>query len=182
MKQKVYRAFGYIITKTEFAVGDELTERVGYCVANRFKVDKDTNFGLTKDQLNEKEFNHIWLITRGKVNLEVEETGYKYSRGEGYSTIIDGSPFGTIKGDIVEDLDLFCIAPNLNIERTPIVPKVLVFKLLEGEETTVFNTNLFLASGVLSVGDDVVETTTQVKITETKKLKAKTNCYGLVFE
>ena len=103
--QKVYRAFGYIITKTEFEVGDTLTENVGYCVANRFKVDKDTNFNLTKEDVNEKEYNHIWLITRGKVDCEVEETGFKYSRGPGFCTLIDGNPFGTIQGNIVEGLD-----------------------------------------------------------------------------
>ena len=181
MRQKVYRAFGYIISKTEFEVGDTLTEDVGYCIANRFKVDKDTNFNLTKDEVNEKEFNHIWLITRGRVDCKVEETGFEYSRGPGFCTLIDGSPFGTIQGNIVEGLDLFCIAPNLNIDKIPIVPRVTFFKLLQGESTELKNTNLFLASGIININDNIVNITTQIKITDHKKVQALTDSYGLIF-
>lgn len=182
MRQIVYRAFGYIITKTEFDVGDEMTERVGYCVANRFKVDKDTNFNLTKDTFNEKEYNHIWLVTRGRVDCEVEETGFKYSRGPGFCTLVDGSPFGTIKGNIVEGLDLFCIAPNLNLNKTPIVPKVTFFKLLQGEIVEMENTKLFLASGVISMNDDIINTTSQVRISGKKRVRALLDSYGFIFQ
>ena len=182
MRQKVYRAFGYIITKTEFNVGDALTEDVGYCVANRFKVDKEVNFHLKQDEVDATEYNHIWLITKGKVNCVVEETGYEYSRTAGWCILTDGSPFGTIQGDIVEELDLFCIAPNLNLNKIPIVPKVTFFKLLQGEIVEIEDTKLFLASGIININDNIINTTTQVRISDKKRVQALVDSYGLIFQ
>ena len=181
MKQKVYRAFGYIITKTEFDIGDTMTESVGYCVANRFQVHHETNFELAKDQVDDKEYNHIWLITKGQVDCVVEETGYKYSRGPGFCTLVDGNPYGTIRGDIVDGLDLFCIAPYLNIHRVPVVPKVTFFKLGRGEVINMSNTKLFLASGSMKIDNTLHEITSQVKINDNRTIEGLTDCYGLIF-
>lgn len=182
MKQKVYRAFGYIITKTEFGVGDALTEDIGYCVSNRFVVDKDTNFDLTKDEVNPKEFNHIWFLTSGRSDCVVEETGYKYSRTAGWNTLTDENPKGTISCNVSDPVDFFCISPHLNKDRTPVVPSVTFYKLKQGDTATLENTKLFLAAGELMVEDQLVDTTTQIRINESKQVYAKTDCYGLIFD
>jgi hypothetical protein len=179
--QKVYRAFGYIITKTEFGIGDTLTENIGYCIANRFVVDKDVNFNLKKDEVNPKEFNHIWFITTGRAACFVEETGYKYTRTAGWNTLTDESPKGTINCSVIEPIDFFCIAPHLNMDKTPVVPSVTYYKLEQGSRDTLENTKLFLAAGEMIVGDQVVDSTTQIRINESKVIHAKTDCYGLIF-
>lgn len=181
MRQKVYRAFGYIITKNEFGIGDTLSEQVGFCVANRFVVDKDVNFNLTKEEVNPKEFNHIWFTTTGSAACFVEETGYHYTPKAGWCSLTDESPKGTINCKVVEPIDFFCIAPHLNMDRVPVVPSVTYYKLKQGDTTTLENTKLFLAAGQLMVEDQLIDTTTQIRINEKKQVYAKTDCYGLIF-
>lgn len=180
MKQKVLRAFGYIIVQNEWEQGEIFSD--DYCSNNTFSITRELDPHLTADRYHEQDFNHIWLITSGRVDVVEEATGSVCVRTAGFCTLDVENQKGVLNARVVEPTRLYCLSANRNLKRTPIIPAVESFKLPAGEDYSCDNeTRLFLADGKLSMGGITIEGPCQIQVSAGKLLTAITNSYGLVF-
>jgi hypothetical protein len=180
MKQKVCRAFGYVIIKNEWDRGDVFSD--DYCSNNVFFLEREVDRSLTADQFNPKDFNHVWLITDGKLTTTNVDSGDVCVREAGFCTVDVENQKGSLQLDIQEPTTLFCLSANRNLTRTPIIPNVKTFKLGPGETyTSDSEIKLFLAAGELHSGVINAEGPCQLQIGAGGELVATTQCYGLLF-
>lgn len=182
MKQKVFRAFGYIVTRTDLEPGEGVSDE--FADHNTFISNGPANVNLTKDEYDPKIFNHIWVITRGKCVTTVRDTGQKIFRTPGFNTLqhTDTWPLvGTLDTEVLDDMRLFCISPLHNINRTPVVPDVSFFSLKAGDKYEVLGqTKLFFCDGELVFNGINVSETSQLIIGSGHILATK-DSFGLVF-
>ena len=180
MKQNVLRAFGYIIVQNDWEQGEVFSD--DYCVNNKFNIKREVDSSLTPDQFREQDFNHIWLITKGRIDVVEEDTGNVCVRRAGFCTLDVQNQIGDLELSIVEPTQLFCLSANRNLKRTPIIPALKSFKLLAGETyTTHDEMKLFLAAGELQSGVINATGPSQIQIGSNKVVTAMVDCYGLVF-
>lgn len=181
MNQKVFRAFGYIIVQNNWDRDEIFSD--SYCKDGVFVVNKDLDPGLTINDYNPLDYNHVWFITQGCVTTTGISTGKIQTHGPGYNTLTDEVHKGLLRMRVLEPTSFFCLSANSNLNRVPIIPKVKFFSLREGDSfCSSHTTKLFLASGKIRHGDKVIEGTSQVVINPEQQIIALDKCYGLVFE
>lgn len=180
MNQKVIRAFGYIIVQNDWDQGEVFSDN--YCVDNTFTIEREIDPNLTPDQFREEDFNHVWLITSGRLDVVEEDTGDVCVRRAGFCTLDVENQMGKLKLTVMDPTRLFCLSANRNLKRTPIIPALKSFKLLAGETyTTSTEMKLFLAAGELQSGVINAVGPSQIQIGPDRVVCAVTDCYGLVF-
>lgn len=180
MKQKVLRAFGYIIVQNDWEEGEVFSD--DYCSNNTFYISREIDPYLTVDSYCEQDFNHIWLITSGRIDVVEESTGNVCVRTAGFCTLDVENQKGVLNASVVEPTRLYCLSANRNLKRTPIIPTVKSFKLPAGHEHICDGeTKLFLADGKLSMEGIVIEGPCQIQVSSNKLVTSIADCYGLVF-
>ena len=182
MKQKVFRAFGYIVTRTDLEPGEGVSDE--FANHNTFASNGPADVNLTKDMYNPKVFNHIWVITRGKCVTTVRDTGQKIIRTPGFNTLqhTDTWPLvGVLDTEVLEPMRLFCISPLHNINRIPVIPDVSFISIEEGQEYAVNKqTKLFFCDGEIKFSGMPVSEACQLNIAG-GSITASKPSYGLVF-
>jgi hypothetical protein len=182
MKQKVFRAFGYVLTRTDLEPGEGVSDE--FANHNTFISNGPADTNLTKEEYDPKVFNHIWVITRGKCVTTVRETGQKICRTPGFNTLehTDTWPLvGVLDTEVLDEMRLFCISPLHNINRVPVVPDVSFFSIKAGEQYEVLNhTRLFFCDGEVLFNGISISETSQL-IIASGSITAVKDSYGLIF-
>jgi hypothetical protein len=180
MKQRALRAFGYVIVQNDWDPGEIFSD--DYCSNNTFTIEREIDSTLTVDRYSEKDFNHIWLVTSGRLDVTEAATGNVCTRGPGFCTVDVENQRGQLNVSIIQPTRLFCLSANRNLKRTPIIPSVKTFKLLSGEKYSDSNdVKLFLADGKIDMRGLTIEGPCQLLLASDREYTAVSDCYGLVF-
>lgn len=180
MNQKVFRAFGYIIVQNDWDQGEVFSD--DYCTDNLFTIRREVDPSLTPDQFHEQDFNHVWLITSGRIEVTEESTGNICVREAGFCTLDVQNQRGLLKLNVAEPTRLFCLSANRNLKRTPIIPTLNTFRLRAGETyNTSSEMKLFLAAGEFQSGVINATGPSQIILSSNREITAVTDCYGLIF-
>jgi hypothetical protein len=157
MIQKPFAAFGHVLIKNSYA-------------------DKEIVIGVIKEDIQCTTF---WV--KGKFENENLETGERcidFVPG----TIYKPADYttGVFKHTVVGDTEVFCYDIRRNNGRDI---DLTAFHLPGASETILpVGTKLFLCSGLLSIGNLVVDRPMQIRIeNENVLLTANEDCYGLIF-
>jgi hypothetical protein len=183
MEQKVFRAFGYVVTRTDLEPGEGVSDE--FANHNTFASNGPANVNLTKEEYDPKVFNHIWVITRGKCVTTVRDTGQKIFRTPGFNTLhhTDTWPLvGVLDTEVLDKMRLFCISPLHNINRVPVVPDVSFFSIKAGEHFEFLDrTKLFFCDGEIVFKGITISESSQI-IMDGGTLSATKDSFGLVFK
>lgn len=175
MVQTPFAAFGYVIMRDQFAVGETLNDELFsdgiYTVFNPSPF-SDGRFGAIKS-------GYTWVYTKGVMQHVNATTGQIQNRAEGYCNITTLETIGTSRAECIEAAEVFCLSPMVN---SPL-PTTSYFKLLQGETTTLpLGTKLFLCAGELQTPDTTLVGPRQISVSSGDvSVTASTNCYGLLF-
>ena len=179
--QKIHRAFGYIIFQNDVESGTTSKEH-GIVNSNMYRVEGPYNPHLTKEYYKGLEhYNHVWVYTNGRIQVDNLDNGTFFECGPGYCTLEDPHPVGNFRVNFLEPTTFFCLGPEANLDKTPIMPEVSFFKLEAGNSVKMSNCNLFFCGGKMQVNDLVVNKPSQLKIQEEKEFYAIDTVYGLIF-
>ena len=179
MIQTPFAAFGYVIIRDQFDVGDLLNDELFsdgiYTVFNPSPF-SDGRFGSIKS-------GYTWVYTKGVMQHTNATTGQIQNRTAGFCNITTVETVGTSRAECIEAAEVFCVSPMANQSNTPSVPVTSYFKLLQGETTTLpLGTKLFLCAGELQTPDTTLVGPRQVSVSSGDvSVTATTNCYGLLF-
>ena len=180
MKQKIHRAFGYLIAQNNWERGESYSD--AYVSNNCFTIEREIDTSLTASDYREKDFNHIWLLTEGKVECTEVHTGVARVRTAGFCTLDIENQKGLLSVRYLEPSEVFCLSANMNLKKDPIIPVVKSFSLDPGNTHKADKeTRLFLAAGEVISGEISAKGPCQVKIQPGKEITATSQCYGLVF-
>lgn len=167
MYSRAYSAFGYVVAKNIFTAGEV------------FISDPVVNNVFTVGDL----FPYVWFYTKGTdllINLDTQE---EITRTAGDCSVTLPYPKGTWRTTLPENLELWCISPFSNANKTPPVPNVGVFSLADGQETIVpRGTKLFLISASIEIDGKTIPTGRQIEfVSGDKTVLAIGNAYGFIF-
>jgi hypothetical protein len=181
-KQTIHRAFGYVIFRNE--VGPSVvSENHGVVNKNIYSVEKPFSFDFDPSEYTKEKYNHVWLYTEGKVRSTNIETGDFFEKSAGYCTVDDPHPLGTFRVEFLEPTVFYCLGPEANLKRTPIIPKVKPLRLSQGESVKFDKqTRIFVCSGTLNMRGVIISDICQLTVNESTELIAETSVYGLIFE
>jgi hypothetical protein len=175
MIQTPFAAFGYVIIRDQFDVGDLLDDELFsdgiYTVFNPSPF-SDGRFGSIKS-------GYTWVYTKGIMQHTNATTGQVQNRTAGFCNITTLETIGTIRTECIEAAEVFCVSPMLN---SP-VPVTSFFALLQGQATVLpLGTKLFLCAGELRTPDTTLVGPRQVTVSSGDvSVTATTDCYGLLF-
>lgn len=167
MNSRPYVAFGYTVVKNVFTAGEV------------FISDPVVNNVFSVGDL----FPYVWFYTKGTdvlINLDTQE---QITKTAGDCTITMPYPKGTWRTTLPEDLELWCISPFINNDKTPPVPNVDIFSLRDGQETIVpHGTKLFLIHASIGVAGKVIPAGRQIEfVSGDKTVLAIGDAYGFIF-
>jgi len=167
MYTRSYLAFNYLVAKNVFTAGEIF---ISDPVVNNVFAVGDV-------------FPYVWFYTKGTdilINLDTQE---QITRTAGDCSITVPYPKGTWRTTLPEELELWCISPFSNSNKTPPIPNVGVFSLADGQETIVpHGTKLFLIHASIEVAGRTIPAGRQVEfVSGDKTVLAIGNAYGLIF-
>lgn len=181
-KQSIHRAFGYLIFRNE--VGPEVVSKDhGVVSENTYHVEKPFSFDYDPTSYSREKYNHIWFYTKGRLKSTNVDTGESFEKKEGYCTLDDPHPLGRYRVEFCEPTVFYCIGPEHNLKRTPVIPRVRSVRVgVDQEALFESGTRLFLCGGSFMVDGKLISDPCQLTFSKDTKLHAVTPLYGLIFE
>ncbi len=181
-KQTIHRAFGYVIFRNEVDP-KVVSEDHGVVNRNIYHVESPFTFDYDPESYSREKYNHIWFYTKGRIKSTNIDTGESFEKTEGYCTLDEPHPLGRYQVEFIEPTVFYCLGPEANLKRTPVIPRVKSFRLKAGEVASFeHQTKMFLCGGSLAMRGIEISDICQLTIGEDTPIRAITPVYGLIFE
>ena len=182
MQHTHYKAFGHSVVKTEVVKDEIIVDRNHEHLNNTVIISKPYNKDINTSNFVPGTFNHIWLVTKGKVSFVNLYTGATLDWDVGYCSLDNPMPVGFWVGKHELDSEFFCFSPQTNVDVVPIMPDVSTFKMVAGSSTIITeDTKLFVCAGQLQVENTSISSPTQLSISAGKTITATTDIYGFKY-